>query len=161
MKYELVFDVAEAGYRQWWVPATMLFLLVVWLGVAVFRHIANSPQPLGWRGWLYYLSSGFFVFLFVVSFAVTFSDYWHLREALRTGNYEVVEGKVTKFVPEPAEGHAVMEKFVVNGHRYEYSYWVVTAGFNNTQSHGGPMCEGLLVRIADVGGEIARLEIAR
>jgi len=38
---------------------------------------------------------------------------------------------------------------------------MVTAGFNNTLSHGGPIHEGLRVRIADVDGAIARLEIAR
>jgi hypothetical protein len=36
----------------------------------------------------------------------------------------------------------------------------VTQGFNDSQNHGGPMREGLRVRIADVNGEIARLEIA-
>jgi len=54
-----------------------------------------------------------------------------------------------------------MERFVVNGHHYEYSDYVVSAGFNNTQSHGGPIREGITVRIADVRGKIARLEIAR
>jgi hypothetical protein len=54
-----------------------------------------------------------------------------------------------------------MESFTVNGHHYRYSDSVVTAGFNNTQPHGGPIREGMTVRITNFGGQIARLEIAR
>jgi hypothetical protein len=72
----------------------------------------------------------------------------------------VVEGVVHDFVPMPFDGHP-HESFEVAGHSYEYSDFEVTQGFNNTQSHGGPMRDGLRVRIADVGGRIARLEIAR
>ena len=37
----------------------------------------------------------------------------------------------------PEKGHAV-EHFKVNGHYYEYSDFEVSAGFNNTSTHGGP-----------------------
>jgi hypothetical protein len=60
----------------------------------------------------------------------------------------------------PVTGHA-MESFEVAGHCYSYSDYVVVAGFNNTQSHGGPIRNGLRVRIADIDGQIARLEVAR
>jgi hypothetical protein len=87
-------------------------------------------------------------------------NYWRLREALRTGRYEVVEGTVTDFVPMPKEGDT-KGQFVVNGHHYQHSDHLVTRGINNTQSQSGPIRAGLRVRIADVGGKIARLEIAR
>ena len=60
----------------------------------------------------------------------------------------------------PHQGHS-LESFEVNGHRFAYSDYIVTAGFNNTQSHGGPIREGLQVRIVAVDGRIARLEVAR
>jgi hypothetical protein len=82
-----------------------------------------------------------------------------LRDSLLNGKYTVVEGVVVDFVPMPYSGHA-MEKLNVDGHHYEYSDYNVVAGFNNTQSHGGPIHQGLRVRIADVDGQIARLEIA-
>jgi hypothetical protein len=90
----------------------------------------------------------------------TFFDYWELRQALKSGDFKVVEGMVVDFVPMPYSGHA-KERFSVNGRLYEYSDFAVSAGFNNTQSQGGPIREGLIVRIADVRGKIARLEIAR
>jgi hypothetical protein len=40
-----------------------------------------------------------------------------------------------------------------------YSDYVVTAGFNNSTSHGGPIMAGLPVRIAYYKGEILRIDV--
>ena len=106
-----------------------------------------------------YAFAGFALFWTATSSWSTFSDYYKLKNALLTGKYEVVEGVITDFVPMPWGGHA-MEHFKVNGHYYEYSNFNVIAGFNKTQAYGGPLRGGLNVRIADVDGQIARLEIA-
>ena len=58
----------------------------------------------------------------------------------------VVEGRVENFRPAPAEGHRD-ETFTVNGVPFAYSDYSITGGFNQTQSHGGPIREGLSVRI--------------
>ena len=89
-----------------------------------------------------------------------YAEYAGIRRALRDSTYVVVEGVVTEFVPGRTDGHPA-ESFVVNGHRYEYSPYIVTSGFSQIQPLGGPIHEGLLVRIADVDGTIARLEVAR
>jgi len=102
----------------------------------------------------------FTLFWTSVSFAGTFRDYRRMADAMETGRYETVEGVVTHFVPMPHEGHS-KETYSVDGRTYAYSDSIVTAGFNNTLSHGGPIHEGLHVRIADVDGAIARLEIVR
>jgi hypothetical protein len=60
----------------------------------------------------------------------------------------------------PITGHS-MESFVVRGVRFEYSDNVSTAGFNNTTSHGGPIREGLPVRVWYRGNEILRLDVAK
>ena|ERR1700730_13555204 len=158
--FELVFDANQAGYRQWWFPAFGLILVAVFSGFVIYdrRQTTHLLSPM--RRAIMYLGAVFSILWVLATFLGTFSDYWTLRQALRSGHFETVEGKVTDFVPMPAEGHA-LERFTVNGHHYEYSDFMVTAGFNNTQSHGGPIKEGLLVRIADVSGQIARLEIAR
>ena len=157
--YELVFNAGQAGYRNWWFPAFGLIL------VSDFRgHCNPRPQKpmdsIPCQRAIAYCGAAFSILWVLATFLGTFSDYWRLREAIRLGHFEVVEGKVVDFVPMPPEGHA-MERFTVNGHHYEYSDYQVIAGFNTTQSHGGPIREGSLVRIFDVGGQIARLEIAR
>ena len=72
----------------------------------------------------------------------------------------MTEGVISDFHMMPASGHE-NEWFVVNGKRFEYSDYAMTAGFNNTASHGGPIRKGLQVRVHHVGNEIAKLEIAR
>ena len=73
--------------------------------------------------------------------------------ALRAGNYSVVEGVVESFHPMPYEGHSY-ESFRVRGIRFTYSDYTITPCFNNTASHGGPIREGIRVRVVyrDNGG---------
>jgi hypothetical protein len=160
MNFELVFDVRDAGYRQWWFPAFGLIFVALFSAKLVYDRKKIFQSQSRWSRMGSYSGVGFAVLWVSISFVMTFSDYWTLRQALRLGKFEVVEGKVADFVPMPEHGHA-MEQFNVNGHHYEFSDFSVTAGFNNTRSRGGPIREGMIVRIADVRGKIARLEIAR
>jgi hypothetical protein len=103
---------------------------------------------------------GFAVVWTVFVFVSTAGSYSELASALRQGRCEIVEGVVSEFHPMPWSGHA-MESFAVNGKRFEYSDYAVSAGFNNTASHGGPITEGMHVRVHYYGNAIARLEVAR
>ena len=102
--------------------------------------------------------------LFGIALAVTGgsgmrSEYMRHRQALESGDFVVVEGVVEHFVPAPPEGHK-NEEFDVGGRHYSYSDYVVVPAFHQTRSHGGPINEGLQVRIADFGGHILRLEVS-
>jgi branched-subunit amino acid transport protein len=76
----------------------------------------------------------------------------------------VVEGSVEHFHPMPGGGHD-SERFEVAGVHFEYSHWSISQGFNQDVTVGGPIREGLYVRIhyvrlADESfGTIVRLEI--
>lgn len=74
-------------------------------------------------------------------------------------DFMVVEGVVEKFVPMPHAGRS-HESFWVNGVRFSYSDYEITPAFNNTASHGGPIYEGLPIRISYVGNKILKLEVA-
>ena len=71
----------------------------------------------------------------------------------------MVEGVVKNFRPMPYEGHQD-ECFSVQAQTFCYSDYVVTVGFNNSASHGGPIREGLRVRVSYIGNTIIRLEVA-
>jgi hypothetical protein len=61
----------------------------------------------------------------------------------------------------PYTGHPV-ESFMVNGVLLSYSDFDKSkCGFRNTASHGGPIHEGLQVRISAHAGRILNLEIAK
>lgn len=176
MKYEVVFDVAQAGYRNWWFPACGLLFLGFCILIKFFaKQMAEKPfqfgeivptpnptKPPSKSRLLPPICLTVFCLLWVVlAFTGTLTDYLNLREAIDSGRYEIVEGKVTDFTPGGEwRGHTT-ESFLVKGKRFEYSWYSVTAGFNQTEPHGGPVREGLWVRIAHVNGEIARLEIAQ
>lgn len=65
-----------------------------------------------------------------------------LRSAYRNGEFSLVEAVVTNFHLMPYEGHQD-GCFSVQSDTFCYSDFVVTAGFNNSASHGGTIREGL------------------
>jgi len=162
MEYRVVFDIASAGYKSWSFPAFGLIFVVVGAGLVALRKNFG-----GWWG-KHPIASNVFAFFFfgfavlwtVVSFVATYHDYSSLSAAVRTNCVHVVEGVVTNFRPMPVTGHA-MERFCVSDKCFEYSDYIITGGFNNTSSHGGPIREGLSVRVSYVGNSITKLEIAR
>jgi hypothetical protein len=85
--------------------------------------------------------------------------YARAKDAYVKGDYSVVEGTVANFHPMPYSGHQ-NETFSVNGVQFSYSDYVVVPCFNNTASHGGPIHDGLRVRIAYSGNCILKLEVA-
>ena len=96
----------------------------------------------------------------VVSFAGTYTEYLRHKTLAEENRCRLVEGPVEHFVPMPYAGHAV-ESFFVNGVAFKYSDFIITDGFNNTSSHGGPVNGDSYVRICydPSNGAILRLEI--
>jgi hypothetical protein len=161
MNYRVVFDLAQEGYRNWPFVARFALGVVVGLGLMAFRK-----QLPGWWGKhprassaFAFISFGFSLFLLLAVFITTFLGYTHLKNALLNGQAKVVEGPVSQFVPMPFSGHS-KERFCVRETCFEYSDFVITPGFNNTASHGGPIRETLPVRVTFVGRTIVRLEVA-
>ncbi|WP_295450449.1 hypothetical protein [uncultured Thiodictyon sp.] len=162
MDYRTVFDIADAGYKSgWFVSFGLIFVAAgTWL-VATRKRL-----PGGWGK--HPTASNLFAFFFL-GFAVlwtlgaffsTYGAYSSLSQARRLHQVSIVEGLVTNFKPMPLTGHA-MERFCVSDVCFEYSDYVVVAGFNTTTSHGGPIGEGLPVRISYVGNAIVKLGVAK
>lgn len=162
MNYKVIFDIAEVGYKSWSFPAFGLIFVAIGLLLVIFRKLipgwwGNHPRA---RNAFSYFFLGFAVIWTLASFLGTYNEYSTLRSAQKTGSFNVVEGKVTNFKPMPYGGHS-MERFCVKDHCFEYSDYVISGGFNNTTSHGGPIREGLPVRITFIGNEIIKLEVAQ
>jgi len=95
--------------------------------------------------------------------AVVFQGWRYVaaQSALRDGTAQVVEGPAENFHPMPVTGHD-SDRFDVAGVHFEYSDYEITAGFNNTRSHGGPIGPDSYVRIHYIQPKspvIVRLEI--
>ena len=164
MTFKTVFDAANEGYSTGWFPALGLILVAVG-GLLVFAPaLVQRVLPSGLQGrsrtvfsWMFFA----YALLWTVgTFLATYLQYRTAISCLNAGNCPVAEGPVTNFVPMPYGGHA-MERFTVDGRDFSYSDYHVTPGFRNTASHGGPIHEGLYVRITYSGNVILRLEVAQ
>jgi hypothetical protein len=88
-----------------------------------------------------------------------YHDHLRAQEQLRSGDCEIVEGTVEQFHPMPYHGHS-LESFTVNGVRFSYSDFDDSKpGFNNTESHGGPIHSGMHVRIHYRAESILQVEV--
>ena len=154
MPYVTVFEITQKPF-EWWFPA--VGLLAVPVGVAMILVARKWPSQTRAK------VTGYFFVIFgsvwsIATFVGTFSQYRKCIDAYRTRTYQVVEGTVENFDPMPFEGHRD-ECFRVQDKTFCYSDYRIQPGFNHSASHGGPIREGLPVRLAYFDGQILRLEI--
>jgi 4-amino-4-deoxy-L-arabinose transferase-like glycosyltransferase len=127
------------------------------IGIVFILIGKRKSWPLRKRFFGFFMA-GFALLWSSLAFWMTGSEYFEAKSAYRTHTYSVVEGPVSNFHPMPIEGHQD-ECFSVQSARFCYSDYVVTAGFNNSASHGGPIREGLPVRVSYIDDIILRLEV--
>jgi hypothetical protein len=165
-RFVKVFDVVDAGFKDWTFPAFGLIFVVIGTALAFFpAAIRTTGIPYlqvhtGFRKVFPYIFLSFAVLWTVAMFAATYSKHLQYTSMVQGNGCRVVEGAVEHFVPMPYGGHAV-ESFSVSGTRFAYSDFLITGGFNNTASHGGPISGGAYVRICydPSSNVILRLEI--
>ena len=161
IQYVTVFDVLRTAF-QWQWTAYGLVSIAICLALPKLMRIFGTRKP-RWRvTWMPRFLLGFAIVSTLLVLIATSVDYLRATDALRNKKTSVVEGLVTEFSPMPYTGHR-LESFVVRGIRFAYADAVITAGFHNTTSHGGPIYEGLPVRIWYIvgsnGPEILRLDV--
>jgi len=164
MEFETAFDVAQAGYRYWWLPTAGLLPLVV--GALMAFAPQTAPRVLGTH--VKGRAARFFGFVFVfgslawmvLSFMDTWNDYRFHRNTLQKGEFRTIEGRVVNFRPLPASGRG-FESFEVNGLRFHYEPDALAAGYNRAAAKGGRIAEGAYVRIAYINLAILRVEIGK
>jgi len=160
IEYEVVFDVRSSHFRYWPVVAVFALVPLALLACLVWAWRGPIRQRRGWPILLACLASGGVASVCWQAPLVLYRQYSTLRERLELGQYVAVEGIVTDFDPLPPGGNG-LERFRVGSHRYEYSDFTATVAFNRSRTKGGPIRSGLRVRIADVDGAIARLDVER
>ena len=166
MPYVTVFEITQEPF-QWWFPASGLIFVVLGIALILIGRKRPSQEHVRIGATLHSRKrlriGGYFMLSFALlwmlgSFGSMYSQYRKCVEAYRQGKYSLVEGDVEDFDPMPYEGHQD-EFFTVQGKRFCYSDYMIQAGFNQSASHGGPIRQGLPVRIAFSNDQILRLEI--
>jgi len=113
----------------------------------------RRPFPPGGAGTM----AGSMLLVFATFFGLPMLPALDLTRVVSEGRAEVVEGPVTiEFEVSGGKNECI----AVTGRSFCYSDWIVTPGFNRTRALGGPMRDGLPVRLTVVGDAIVRVEVA-
>lgn len=168
MGYTIVYNVQDLPAIEWGTVGLSAVLVFCFLTVlaALRRYLTiwrRDGEHWGRGMFLGIGAAGSIIIVLAtgVDAFLQYSDVSRLQDRVSSGRYELVEGQVMDFVPGDREGHQY-EMFTVasNGRRYQYRYRssTIVPGFHQS---AGPVHPGAYVRIADVDGYIARLEIRR
>ena len=166
MHSNVIFDVTQSGYQSAYFPAFGLIFVV--LGVILFGlyRAGKSLRDLFFkdaskRSWWVSpsLFLGFALLWTLSTFSFTYFDYRQLRSAFEEGRCQIVEGRIQNFSPGKDNRGETDETFDVSGVHFSYSAYSASPGFNQTVAKGGPLKEGVQVRIFVYKQNIARLEI--
>lgn len=157
MTYNVVFDEALRGYREWWFPAA-LFAAGLWLVFirSALRHFDRATADRILPSWtapfalLVAVGGGGFVL------ATTYRPHVRLRDALRSGEFRSIEGLVTSVQPGDPGGFIITSE---DGrtHEFHYSEHRWTPGYRDAHP---PFHVGQRARVAEIDGAIARLEVS-
>jgi len=125
--------------------AVLGLVMVLWRGLGVPRYFA----------WLWL---AFTLLMVAISYLAIVPMERSARRALESGDFKVVEGEVRSFRPMTRESKED-ESFEVGGVPFHYGDGRISAGFDDTARRGGPIREGLPVRITYRDNTILRLEV--
>lgn len=155
MDYVTVFDISKQPFEWWW-PAIGIAIFAI--GIILIKFVSKRPSQKNAKiiGWVMVVLGPIFTIVVYNSQNSMWADW---RSAYDRGAYSTVEGVVHDFKPMPYEGHQ-NECFWVKNQEFCYSDYVVQPGFRQSASHGGPIREGLPVRVAHYQGQILRLDVA-
>jgi hypothetical protein len=159
--YKVVFDVANVSFAPWRAAWPFALAIILALGVlSIIRLVFSPRERASLRAYRLFLSwlAALAVLASAATIAIKRRQYTQMLKWEAEHQYRVVEGIVTNFVPEGPGGHPV-ESFSVNGISFFYSTAFDTPAFHWSARAGGPVRDGLQVRIAEHQGAILRLEI--
>ena len=159
-EYNVVFDVVEQGYHAWrdaLLPVLAVAAMALLWERAARRYGVTDAER---RNGRVIVGTGAVVFTLFSVYLLneTWSEYEEFVQRLRSGDYRTVTGPITDFQPGDVPGHR-SEHVRVNGVFFNYGTAEITSAFNRTAGRGGPMREGLQVRLAVSGDRIIRVEI--
>jgi hypothetical protein len=155
MNYHVVFDASRnSSELAIFALAPVGVLLAALIGWAL-KGSSDPKEALKGKMFLLFSAVGF-VFSLVLLFG-HYSEYYRAKKALRTRDYQVIEGTVENFVPMPPGGHST-ESFDIDKTSFRYGSGRGSIVFNSEWNHGY-IHNGVQVRIAYKDEDILRIEV--
>ena len=158
--YRVVYDAAQLPFPAWPVAAVGLAVAIAGVGLGAYvrrrritsaaaRTVVTSAIIFG-VSWSLLVGGGLY------------TQHGQLRSALRDGSYVRVEGVVYDTPPGAAtdvDGKSWVVESGTTAHWYRYDASPLAVGYRRAAPGTGGLRDGARVRIADIGGRIARLEV--
>jgi len=154
VNYHVVFDVSQNSSQL--VIFALIILFALLPGLIGWGLIGSSNATEAFKGKFFLLISFIGVALSLVALISVSWEYYDVRKALRTGNFQVAEGTIENFVPMPSGGHST-ESFKVGTTSFAYGSGWGSIVFNSEWNHGF-IRNGVQVRISYRDGDILRVE---
>lgn len=154
-----VFDFAERGF-PWWPVVFGCMAIAAATGVYIGRDRLMTNRQKETRLLLARIFVGAAVLWTTVTVYRVAAQYSELLNAVAAGEMRVRYGAVQDhkgFL----SGGGIYESFCVQNYCFSYSDFIPSAGFNNMAAYGGPVRDGLIVRVHHAGNLIARLDVGR
>lgn len=162
LAYEVIYDAARLPFPAWPVAALGILVAAAGVGIGAYARQRGKESPMA---------------RIVATSAIVFGASWallvggglyaqhaQLRDALREGSFVRVEG-IVHDRPSAASRDQVGPSWVVESgevaHWYRYDRSPLSIGYRRSAPGTGGLRDGARVRIADVGGRIARVEVER
>lgn len=149
--YQPIFEI---GFRSFPWVTVMDPLIFIAIGLLLVRFLKSRQIYVIMGVVMASLASLFFL----ISLVTFIPEFVALRSAYVSGRSSIVEGTVENFRPAPALGPA-RESFSVRGVIFSYNALDDTPCFHNAPIHGGPIRDGLDVRIHYNEGCVQRVDI--
>ena len=158
--YRVIYDAAQLPFPAWPVASVGLAVALAGVGLGAYlrrrgitsafaRTVVTSAIIFG-VSWMLLVGGGLY------------AQHGQLRSALSDRSFVAVEGVVYDSPQGPAknvEGKSWVVESGSTAHWYRYDSSPLAVGYRRSAPGTGGLRDGARVRIADVGGRIARLEI--
>ena len=158
--YRVIYDAAQLRFPAWPVAAAGLAVALAGVGLGAYlrrrgvtsaaaRTVVTSAIIFG-VSWSLLVGGGLY------------AQHGQLRSALAERSYMAVEGVVydsPQGSAKDAEGKSWVVESGKTAHWYRYDGSPLAVGYTRSGPGTGGLRDGARVRIADVGGRIARLEV--
>ncbi|MBK9577834.1 MAG: hypothetical protein IPK50_08040 [Fibrobacterota bacterium] len=157
--YQNIYDVSSATYDGWSISLVLLPIALLLTGGAFFAHRTGDLVPVRW---VLYALGIFGWSLFLASAAINLDNSHAFPKKHLQQKYSLVEGTVFDFVPDSSnarmvESWSVRDRGTV--HSYRYKAGPMAKGYSKTHSVGGTVQNGQQVRIHEIEGKIAGLDV--
>ena len=162
LAYEVIYDAARLPFPGWPVAALGVLVAAIGAGVGAYVRRRGKESPMA-----RILATSAIVF--GASWALLvggglYAQHAQLRDALGEGSFVRVEGIVHDRPPGGASDQVGPSWVVESGeiaHWYRYDRSPLSVGYRRPGPGTGGLTNGARVRIADIGGRIARVEVER